>query len=73
VRDPLAMESLVVGLWRKMRAWEGVTREIERWGYSRKRTRIDMSEIRRIDQSQWPVFVAFCRLSLDKSIALHRC
>ena len=42
VSDPLFMASLVEGLWRKMRAWVGVTRAIERWGYSRRRTRIDM-------------------------------
>jgi hypothetical protein len=38
----LAIASLVVGLWRNIRACEGVTRAIDRWGYSRSRTRIDI-------------------------------
>jgi hypothetical protein len=44
MRDPLAIASFVVGLWRNIRAWEGVTRAIERWGYSRNRTRMDIFE-----------------------------
>jgi len=42
VREPLAIESVVEGVWRKMRAWVEVTRAIERWGCSRRRTRMDM-------------------------------
>lgn len=42
VREPLAMESFVDGLWRNMRACVGVTRAIERCGCSRIETRIDM-------------------------------
>jgi len=30
VREPLEIASFVVGLWRKMRACEGVTRAIDR-------------------------------------------
>jgi hypothetical protein len=48
VREPLAMASFVVGLWRNIRACEGVTRAIERWGYSRNRTRIDIFELQRV-------------------------
>jgi len=39
----LAIASFVEGEWRKMRAWDGVTRAIERCGYSRTRTRIDIA------------------------------
>ena len=30
VREPLGRESLVDGVWRKIKAWVGVTRAIER-------------------------------------------
>lgn len=44
-RDPFAIESFVEGLWRKMRACEGVTKASDLFGYSRSCTRIDMIRI----------------------------
>ena len=42
VSEPLAMASFVEGLCLNISALDGVTRAIERCGYSRSRTRIDM-------------------------------
>lgn len=42
VSEPFDIASLVDGLCLNISALVGVTRAIERWGYSRSRTRIDM-------------------------------
>ncbi len=42
-REPFAMASLVVGLWRKMRAWSCETMAMARWGYSRISSWLDFS------------------------------
>ena len=41
--EPFAMASLVVVLWRKMRAEEWETMAMDRWGYSRMRSWLDTS------------------------------